>query len=171
MTILPPWRPWFHNHPERVAALEAAARSWLGTPFRAHTAIPGPHGGVDCVHYIQEVCVATGLIQRQPLPDYTLDHARHSPHSLLLRWLMDATAPGLLLILVPPPGRLIPGDLLAIRTGMLDHHLAIMLSDGQCAHAIEGSGPVLHPCGHPSFMARVLYVARIIESTTQEALP
>lgn len=173
MTILPPYRPYFHNAPERTTALEAAARSWLGTPFRPNTAISGPDGGVDCVNYIHEVCVAVGVIQRQSLPNYTLDHARHSPHSLLLRWLLNATddSGGKHLILVPPLGRLIPGDLLAIRTGMLDHHLAIVLRDGQCAHAIEGTGPVLHTCEHPSFMERVLYVARIMESTTTDAPP
>jgi cell wall-associated NlpC family hydrolase len=171
MTIIPPYRPWFHKAPERVSTLEAAARSWLGTPFRANTACPGPDGGVDCVNYIHEVCVAVGVITRQTLPDYTLDHARHSPHSLLLRWLLNATAPGLHLILVPPLGRLIPGDLLAIRTGMLDHHLAIVLMDGQCAHAIEGSGPIIHPFEHESFMNRILYVARIMGSTTTDTPP
>jgi hypothetical protein len=163
MITIPPLRPWFHNQPLRVAALETAVASWLGTPFLPKGRVKGPDGGVDCVHFIHEICVECGMIDVKHIPsNYTLDHARHSPHSLLLRWLLDAKEPGKHLVLVPPLGRLLPGDLLAIRTGLLDHHLAIALPCNRVAHSIEGAGPLIHTV-EDVLMERVLYVARVLE--------
>ncbi|AHF92496.1 hypothetical protein OPIT5_21895 [Opitutaceae bacterium TAV5] len=161
--ILPPWRPYFT--PERRPALRAAVARWTGTPFRAHTAVPGPQGGVDCVHFIHAVLAECGATADQSLPaGYSLAHGHHSARPDLLRWLMEATAPGLALVMVPPLGRLIPGDLLAIQTGLTAHHLALCTGDGQCAHAADGAGVIVHDAEHETFLRRVLFAARIMEA-------
>jgi hypothetical protein len=156
--------PWFHPD-DRRAALDRIARSWEGTPFFPHAASRGPVGGVDCVNYVHEVLVEAGVIERQLLPGYALDHARHNPHSQLLRWLLAATERSVdkALILVPPRGHILPGDLFAIRTGLLDHHLAIALFHGQVAHAIEQYGVTFSDQDDWRLQERLLYIARIME--------
>ncbi|WP_052360956.1 hypothetical protein [Geminisphaera colitermitum] len=168
-----PIRPWFLPDARRDA-VDRIARSWEGTPFFPHAASRGKTGGVDCVNYVHEVLVETGVIPRQTLPDYTLDHARHNPHSQLLRWLLAATAgpePGFgekTLILVPPRGHILPGDLFAIRTGLLDHHLAVAIHHAQVAHAIEGAGVTFTDQDDWRLQERILYVARIMEVRGQD---
>jgi hypothetical protein len=147
---------------ERVAALVNEVRTWDGTPFFARAAVRGEKGGVDCVNYCHEIMVATGAMQRASLPDYALDYAHHHPDSQLLRWLLDCPQLRGKLRLTPPACNHLPGDIIAIRSGMTDHHLAIVMPGDMVTHAIEDHGPVWHPLSQASFRERILYSFRIL---------
>jgi cell wall-associated NlpC family hydrolase len=160
--LLPPWRPYFS--PERRPALRTAIARWTGTPFRAHTAIPGPLGGVDCIHFVHAVLSECGAAADQSLPaNYNIASGHHTTRPDIYLWLAQATAPGLALVFVPPLGRLIPGDILAIQAGLVAHHLALCTGDGQCVHAADGIGVISHDAEHHTFLQRVLFAARILQ--------
>jgi cell wall-associated NlpC family hydrolase len=141
------------------------ARSWKDTPFHIGCRARGPHGGVDCVNFIHAVLSECGLPIPSDLPSYSLDRGSNSTNSQLLRWVLDHqdASSNHALLLVPPQGRIIPGDLFALRTGIVDHHLAIALLGGEVAHAIRDTGVVIHSQNHPRFQENILYVLRLFE--------
>ncbi|MDR1282276.1 MAG: hypothetical protein LBK99_15855 [Opitutaceae bacterium] len=152
---------------ERQETLEAAADAWAGTPFMPHNATRGPQGGVDCVHLAHELMVAAGAMQRATLPaGYAIDHARHSTETMLLRWILDCPQLAGRVAMVPPHGRILPGDLYGLRSGRVDHHLAIALRDGHIAHAVAGRGVLIHGASDRKFQERILYLLRIFEADT-----
>ncbi|AHF90214.1 hypothetical protein OPIT5_08385 [Opitutaceae bacterium TAV5] len=158
--------PWFQKK-ERQDALEAAADAWAGTPFVAHSATRGPQGGVDCVHLAHELMAGAGAMERATLPpDYSLDHAHHSTSTMLLRWILDCPQLAGRVAMIPPQGRILPGDLYGLRSGRVDHHLAIALRDGQIVHAVAGRGVLIHGASDRKFQERILYVLRIFEPDT-----
>ncbi|MHB8520734.1 MAG: C40 family peptidase [Limisphaerales bacterium] len=65
--------------------LVTAARSWLGTPFHAHSAIKG--AGVDCVHLAAEIYRAAGIIDNFLPPQYSLDGGQHLDVSVIETYL------------------------------------------------------------------------------------
>jgi cell wall-associated NlpC family hydrolase len=155
-------QPYFHPA-DRIENLDTIARSWEGTPFFAFAATRGPQGGVDCVRLAQEIMVEAGAVAREPLPEYTMDYARHTPRSALLRWLLASPSLAGRMELVPPTGKLRPGDVLALKSGRADHHLAIMIKWGQVVHAVEDVGAITHDAADPRFTSRVVYAFRIFE--------
>lgn len=44
------------------------AERWRGTPHRDRMAVIGT--GIDCIHYVAEIFIAAGLIERRQLPSY-----------------------------------------------------------------------------------------------------
>lgn len=49
----------------------AEAERWLGVPHRNRMA--DIRIGIDCIHYVSEICVAAGLMDRQQLPEYDVN--------------------------------------------------------------------------------------------------
>jgi cell wall-associated NlpC family hydrolase len=74
---------WYFEDPTRAAALIAAARSWRGTPFAMFSRAKGPHGGVDCVAFVEEVTAAAGL-ERFDLGRTDEDYSRHVHNDKIL---------------------------------------------------------------------------------------
>lgn len=153
-------QPWFQSK-ERQAALEVAAKAWVGTPFFAHASSRGH--GVDCVQLVHALFVEIGAVPPLELPAYTLDHAHHSTRALLLRFLLDAPALRGRFVMVPLGGPRLPGDLFGLRSGRVDHHLACALQWGHVVHAVEKHGVITHDEGDATFAKRVLYVLRLME--------
>ncbi|EIP99440.1 hypothetical protein OpiT1DRAFT_03957 [Opitutaceae bacterium TAV1] len=154
-------KPYFENN-DRQAALWDVAQQWLGTPFFARAAVCGE--GVDCVNLVHELLVTAGAIPRLVLPDYTLDRARHVTDSLLLRFLLTEPALAGRSLLVPPAAPRLPGDLIACKSGLTDHHLSLALPWGKAIHAIERQGVILTPLDDAQLVRRTLYVLRIFEA-------
>lgn len=151
----------FFDPPERQAALDQAARAWLGTPYFA---CQGSRGhGVGCVELQHELWVEVGACPRLELPRYTADYGHHATQGQLLRFLLDHPALRDRLVFVPPAGRLLPGDLLGCRSGRVDHHLAQVIQWGKVVHAVENHGVIIHDQADEKFAARVLYALRLLE--------
>jgi hypothetical protein len=155
-----PLQPWFRSD-ERVAALWSEQQRWLGTPFFAHAASMGH--GVDCVNLQHELLATVGAIPRLQLPEYSLDHAKHSTRPQLLLFLLTHPLLAGRFVMVPPGGRLAAGDLVGLRSGRVDHHLASVNPWGEAIHAVEDHGVIRTKLEEPKFASRVLYVLRLME--------
>jgi hypothetical protein len=157
-------RPFFSVDNRRIA-LNAEAERWMGTPFFAHAAVLGV--GVDCVHLVHEILVAIPAITRLTLPDYKLDHAKHSTDTQLLRFLLDAEGLRGRLAMVPPiPEKLMVGDLVALQSGRVDHHLALVDLEREAIHAVEDYGVIRTQLTDEKFAPRILYAMRLMETVT-----
>lgn len=147
---------------ERQAAIDRAARGWLGTPYFANQASKGH--GVGCVELQHELWVEVGACPRMELPRYSVDFGHHAMQGQLLRFLLDHPALQGRLLFVPFLGRMLPGDLLGCRSGRVDHHLAQVLPWGKVIHAVETHGVIIHDHADPKFASRVLYALRLMEA-------
>jgi hypothetical protein len=153
-------QPWFSTE-ERIAALWHEQQRWLGTPFFAHASSIGH--GVDCVHLQAEIFATIGALPKLELPEYSLDYAKHSTRPQLLLFLLTHPALAGRLVMVPPSGKLAAGDLLALRSGRVDHHLASVNPWGEAVHAVEDHGVIRTKLDEPKFASRVLYAMRLLE--------
>lgn len=82
-----PWMPtWFFDDPDAVAKLLAARDAWAGTPFAKWSRAQGPHGGIPCIPYVEEIMAAAGL-PRFDFPVSESDYSRHVHHDKVLNYL------------------------------------------------------------------------------------
>lgn len=131
--------PYFLD-PAREATLRAAARAWLGTPFREGGRVPGRHGGVDCVGFILACYVAAGFVAAGEVvvPAYDVDHYEHSDVSRLEEWFRaPAVRERMPRCDEAEPRR--TGDLVFIRHRRAVHHCALWI-DGALWHTVRGHG-------------------------------
>ncbi|WP_438482718.1 hypothetical protein [Oleiharenicola lentus] len=155
-------KPWFRL-PERQDALDAAARRWKGTPWRANNASLGE--GVGCVELQHELWVELGAIPRLTLPRYEIDHGHHATDPQLLSFLQNAEPLRGLLVFVPINGKLMPGDLIGLNSGRTDHHAAQVIKWDKVVHAVEDHGVIIHGISEEKFLQRALYALRLFEIT------
>ena len=154
-------KPFFHSK-ERQDALWLEMQTWLGTPFAAHSESKGH--GVDCVRLARALYVSAGAVSpRLELPAYSLDQAKHTTDTALLRFLLTHRELRGRFIMVPPAGPKIAGDLLGIKSGRVDHHLAIVNPWGEVVHAVEDAGVIRTPLNDWKLEQRTLYVLRFME--------
>lgn len=99
------------------AAVVAAARALIGTPYGHQGRVPGPHGRVDCIGVPVLVAWAIGAKPRawnvagyRPIPD---------GHTMLRRLRAEMGSE-------VPFSELQPGDLAVLDWGQFPHHVAII---------------------------------------------
>lgn len=141
------------NRADFLRDLDAEARSWLGTPFRANSATKGPHGGV-CCHLLVAALYGRAGIDLGPVPKGPPGHARYNRESLMEPWI-DAC----------PHFRrradtnvVEPGALTGYRIGHAIHHLAVVLPGNQIVHALDGIGVVITPLKDQTWASRLAAV-------------
>jgi cell wall-associated NlpC family hydrolase len=110
-------------------ALAAAAERLVGSPFRLHGRCP--ERGLDCVGLVLVALDAAG--RRARIPPYRL---RMLEIGGLVAAACDAG-------LIEASGPVAPGDVLLVRPGPAQHHLAIAASGGGFVHAHGGLGRVV----------------------------
>lgn len=137
-----------------IQKLEAAAASWVGTPFCEHSAVKG--AGVCCHRAVAEVLMEAGLLPRLALPTAAPGHARANNRGVLDAWLDAEGAQWFMSC----PGRVIsrtlfPGDVLGFRLGRSVHHVALQLGGERIFHAIQGAGAVIAPSLPPQWAQRL----------------
>jgi len=106
-------------------AIRAEALSWCGTKFRHGAALKGI--GVDCIHLVEAVFRAVGLVPEGLLPTYPPDWHLHQREELLLEGLREHCDE------VEAPFAV--GDILVYRYGRAASHCGIYVGDGQIIHA------------------------------------
>lgn len=115
------------------AAVLAAARRWLGTPYAPGAAVRGL--GCDCIGLARGIW---GELTDRPAPDappWSPDWPTSWPRTLI--------ALGTAHMIPRPPREAGPGDLVAIRrAGGLAAHAGILADAGRFIHATERSGVV-----------------------------
>lgn len=95
----------------------ATAREWLGTPYHHQASIKGV--GCDCVGFLAEVAVETGLITPELRAEFPTDYSRQ-PSAGQLRRLCSGH-----LSLVPLDSRA-PGDIVLMRFAEEPQHLGML---------------------------------------------
>ncbi len=116
---------YFGDRPDRVAALQAAAQSWQGTPFRQRSLVKGVGGGVDCAGFVGAVFAEIGAIPSTvSVPPYEPNHAEHSEESLLRAWFErpDVRA---FVRRVDEDEAHVDGDIVFPVVGRAEHHLGL----------------------------------------------
>lgn len=137
--------PYF-NSDHKLERLDREARTWLGTPFFAHSCAKGRTGGVDCVHLVQDILVACGAMERQVLPSFPMDWADHRSESVVLGvFTRDAYFAEHFEALPYPETPERPGDILCFKVGACVHHIGLMLPGGHFIHALKPEGATILP--------------------------
>lgn len=113
-------------------AIEAEARTWLGTPYHHQGAIRG--AGVDCAMLLIEVYYACGLIPRIDPRPYPPDWHLHRDDERYLGWVARYARP------VEAPQS---GDVALYRFGRCVSHGAIVLTWPLVIHAHMREGAVV----------------------------
>ena len=114
------------------AAIIAAARSWLGTPYRHQASLKGV--GCDCLGLVRGVWREVIGPEPQPLPPYSASWAESEAGEMLA----EAGSR----FLVPRPGReFLPGDVLLFRwrAGYAAKHAGIATARDHMIHAQDGA--------------------------------
>lgn len=117
--------------PDEIAA---AARSWIGTPYRHQAATPG--AGCDCLGLIRGVWRTLYGGEPPIMPPYRADW-RDGRYAAELMALAEAW-------LVAANGVSQPGQVLLFRLGNapLPRHCGILVADGRFVHAQERLGVI-----------------------------
>ena len=114
---------------ERICTV---AREWVGTPFF-------PHGskrhGADCVGVLLGIYQEAGLVPADvQFPKYDLGGGEHLANSLVIQWL--SSCPWVVAKSLPA----LPGDIVTIRLGRVDHHVMLVLENNELLHSIRRYG-------------------------------
>lgn len=131
-----------------LAALDAAARSWAGTPFCENSAVKG--AGVCCHAAVLEV-----YFEAEWLPRF---HYPFAP----IRSVTLATITTQLAIsacFATAPEGIAPGDMLILNLGRTCHFM-LALPDDRFFHAMEGVGAGIAPNLPPRWQRRLAGVWR-----------
>lgn len=127
----------YFSRPERIRALDREARDWVGTPFAAHAMVK--HAGVDCVHLVAGIFLALGVIKKFEPPKYMLDEGAHGENSKAIEWLTHS--PQFVRCVIPLADQPYaswtkPGDVVVLRLARVEHHIGLMLENGDFVQAI-----------------------------------
>jgi NlpC/P60 family putative phage cell wall peptidase len=117
---------------ELRTAVVAAARRWIGTPYRHQASRIGV--GCDCLGLVRGVWRDIHGSEPEPLPAYTPDWAEAAGR--------DTLAEAAARHLVPRPlDALQPGDVVLFRwrDGLPAKHAAILVEQGRMVHAHDGA--------------------------------
>ncbi len=104
-----------HNESAERAAVVAAARSWIGTPYHNCADVKG--AGVDCGMLLVRVFVDTGLCPPFDPRPYPVDWHLHRAEERYLAFLLERCAE-----VVAP----LPGDIMVLRYGRCYSHGGIV---------------------------------------------
>jgi cell wall-associated NlpC family hydrolase len=150
---------WF-NTPERIAALEAAAKSWVGTPFVANSRVKGPRGGVSCQMLAEQLCIESGLTV--PLaPAAPMRWSETHRDSLIEQFLDEQTNIFQSLSTDSCPlTSIAPGDIVGFRIGGCCHHMGVALERGRFIHAMRGIGTQIYNLNDPTYGKRISKIWR-----------
>lgn len=134
---------WFAT-PERVAALDAAAGRWVGTPWRPNSRVRGV--GASCHHAVAGVLRDAGC-EIPSVPDGQADWSRHQTTSVQEAWL-DSRPQVFASVDVESVQ---PGDIVGFQLGNCIHHLGLVLSGGRFCQCLKSTGFVILGCHEPDF--------------------
>lgn len=142
---------------DQTIALQSALTRWRGTPYIAGNQMPGQHGGVDCLRYVDAVLheVFRPGDRLDPLPRHAQDAALHNTQIVyeVIRIMLKRFDMKCMPDVITPD----PGDVLAVRLktkpaeslihrpseGRSRHLLVVTNHTAICSHAIPGHGVVL----------------------------
>lgn len=107
----------YFSSPERIAQLDAEAKSWVGTPFAPHAMVKT--AGTDCVHLAAGIYLACGVIKSFVPGRYALEQGER-----IAAWFSDRHNFARL-----REEKYIPGDFLILNFGKFKH-AALVITAG-----------------------------------------
>lgn len=146
---------WFEAS-ERVAALDASAASWIGTPFGQNGSIKGAGGGVSCQKLAASLFFEAGFLKALNVPAAPMNWAQHNRESIIVPF-MDAHpsfSP------VPMGEPIIPGDVLGFRIGFCVHHMGVVVTQKRFVHVWRHAGVLYSLLHDPNYSKRIEKVWR-----------
>ena len=133
-------------------AIRAEALSYVGTPFRHAGALK--HIGVDCIHLVDAVLRAVGLLgESAVMPSYPPDWHLHARRELLIEGLRQHCDE------VSEPWQV--GDVLVYRYGRTASHCGIYVGDGRIVHAATKDQVRCDPIDSASLKRRFVAAFRV----------
>ena len=125
---------------EARAAVIAAAREWLGTPFHHAAQVKGV--GVDCVKFLAACYESAGVTGRVEIEQYGPQIMLHSRRETVIPYLLRCGRE-------IAEGEAQAGDVVLYRIGNSYSHAAIVVDCPRCIiHAHALSGKVVETDGH-----------------------
>jgi len=112
----------------RKALALAECNRWHGTPHRNRMAQVGV--GVDCIQFVNEILIASNVIERQPLGAYDVNDGTHNPSQRLaaaIKFALDVES--------VPLDQCAFGDLAVFNTGRQSGHVGFC-GDGCLWHSL-----------------------------------
>ncbi|MER2604807.1 MAG: NlpC/P60 family protein [Siculibacillus sp.] len=121
-------------------AIVAAARRWIGTPYRHRAGLEGV--GCDCLGLVRGLWREFYGAEPEPLPPYAPDWAEAGGLETLLSAARRRLVP-------VPVDRARPGDVLLFRwrADMPAKHAGVLVAPARFVHAYDGSAVVESPLG------------------------
>jgi cell wall-associated NlpC family hydrolase len=120
---------------EQISALDAAAISWLRTPFCAGSEVKG--GGVCCSRLAAALYDEAGIIPDCPRIDGEVTHAQSHNTSIMMAWFQG---PGADLFTEIDPDELQAGDCVLMKLVRVAHHIAVIISGNRAVHVSPSRG-------------------------------
>ena len=162
---------WF-NTVQRIEALEAAARSWIGTPFVANSRVKGPRGGTCCHMLAEQLYLEAGYPLAFRVPAGSMKWSDISKSSLIEQFfdtqidIFEQVEPApesfqALEEKLPMLGKAergngtLPGDVVGFKIGGCVHHVGVVLSRGQFVHCMRGVGTKISNLNDPTYALRM----------------
>lgn len=145
----------WYNTPKKIAALESAAASWLGTPFGQNGSAKGPGGGVSCQKLAAALYVQAACLESFDPPPAPMGWARHQAESLIEKY-MDSHPRFVRVI----DGKPIPGDVLGFRIQKCTHHMGIALTGGRFVHVWQQTGVMISLLADSTYSKRLSAIWR-----------
>lgn len=143
---------------ERIDALEAESRRWIGTPWCPNSDAIGTSGGVSCHNLPRAIYIAIGALPRAfPKVIGTPVGTKHSRQSVMEPWLDQQPE----FTRVPNHAEIQPGDLVGLRIFACCDHLAIALRDTRIVHVLMRKHTAIDQIG--SWTNRIMAVWRPME--------
>ncbi len=119
--------------PEKEKEFIDECLSWIGTKWMHGVGLKGY--GVDCVQFIVEVAINTGLVSKDiKIEKYSRDWALHSNNSRLTKYLVDSC------YLLPKKSELKIADILIFKFARTDGHMGFYFGDNTFIHSFRGFG-------------------------------
>ncbi|QUJ77412.1 peptidase [Sulfitobacter albidus] len=125
------------------AAIVAAARGWIGTPYVHQAATRG--AGSDCLGVVRGIWREVYGHEPEAVPAYSMDWSEPEGEERLWRAALRHLAP----VATPAPGCVL---LFRMRAGSVAKHLGVMTAEGDApafVHAYSGHGVVESPLSAP----------------------
>jgi hypothetical protein len=129
-------KTWFDTF-EKLDALDAAARRWLGTPWRENSAVCGRGGGVSCHNLAAEIYFETRCLTRFDVPRGRVREFLSGAGDAMIAYL-DTHLPGRFAKADGEPP--LPGDLIVLREGRMAKHVGVVLERGDFVHVLRPFG-------------------------------
>lgn len=147
----------FFNTPQRIAALDKEARTWLGTPFVPRAMIKG--AGADCVHLVAGIYLAVGFLKSFESGKYALDEG-NAKNSKLAAWFVGREDfVGVQALACP-----LPGDSLLFKLGgRVEFHAGLMLDHGDFVHVLPGRVTIVSNLRESFYRRRIVSIHRPME--------